>query len=365
MKKLLLLLLLGPYLVVAQTTPKSIFTITGTIKGLTQNAVVTLTDLNNASDTVARTLVKNGVFVLKGHIAETNLYQLNLHSAQKKLLLFIGNEIITVKGDVAAIQNVEVKGSASHTDFMEFQNTFNPLVQRLSELNQKISSKPEIKRDDTLMIEYAANFDKVRKTIDDFVVTKKGSSVAPFVLLVTSEIEQNLQVLERRYNLLNAVQKSGFYGKLLKDQIDEGKIGAVGSDAIGFVQNDTTGKPVSLASFRGKYVLVDFWASWCKPCRMENPNVVNAFNRFKSKNFTVLGVSLDRIKESWIQAIYEDKLTWTHVSDLKFWNNEVAQKYHIQSIPQNFLIGPDGKIIGKNLRGSDLHMKLCELLGCE
>ena len=364
MKRILVLLLLPGY-VMAQNNAAGTFTINGTIKGLSENAVVTLTNLNNSSDTVARAFARKGIFVLKGTIAEPNLYQLNLHDVQKKSLLFMGNETITINGDVTAIQSLTVKGSVVHDDFMEFQNLFNPLVQRLSELNQKINSTANIKRDDTIMVAYAEIFERVKKTIDDFVANKKMSPVTPFVVLVTSEIEQNLQSLERRYNELSTTQKNGFYGKLLKDQIEDGKIGSVGSNAIGFVQNDTIGKPVSLESFRGKYVLVDFWASWCKPCRVENPNVVSAFNHFKGKNFTVLGVSLDRAKEPWIQAIHDDNLTWTHVSDLKFWNNEVAQKYRVKSIPQNLLIGPDGIIIGKDLRGSDLHMKLCELLGCE
>jgi len=136
--------------------------------------------------------------------------------------------------------------------------------------------------------------------------------------------------------------------------------------AMEFTQPDTTGTPVALSSFRGKYVLVDFWASWCGPCRQENPNVVETFNKFNTKNFTVLGVSLDRPgqKSKWIDAIHEDKLTWTHVSDLKFWDNEVAKLYKVQSIPQNILLDPDGKIIAKNLRGPALEAKLCEILGC-
>jgi len=148
--------------------------------------------------------------------------------------------------------------------------------------------------------------------------------------------------------------------------IDQSKaqasIGMEGSQAVDFTQNDTANKPVSLSSFKGKYVLVDFWASWCGPCRKENPAVVAAFNTYKDKNFTILGVSLDQNRDKWLEAIKVDNLTWTHVSDLKFWSNEVAQLYKIQGIPANMLIDPNGKIIARNLRGEDLMQKLQQVL---
>ncbi|HEY0176253.1 MAG TPA: TlpA disulfide reductase family protein [Pedobacter sp.] len=166
------------------------------------------------------------------------------------------------------------------------------------------------------------------------------------------------------FNQLDAKIRQTPTGVKTKTMLDKFDAVRIGKPAPLFTSADTAGKAVSLKSYRGKYVLLDFWASWCVPCREENPNVVAAYNKYKNKNFDILSVSLDQTgkKAAWIEAIKKDGLTWQHVSDLKYWNSEVAQLYMIKSIPQNFLIDPNGKIIAANLRGEALNKKLAELL---
>ncbi len=358
MKRFLTLIVLSPLLAFSQKQ----LVITGKITGLKEGSRVCLVDINTPTDTIAKGTVKNGAFTLKASLKETTLTTLNLDNG-KKVSLFLDNAPVKITGNVNDVKTIVVQGSATQDAFVFFQKKFNPLFEDLGKLNQQMQFAG---RSDSLVLAENNLRNRIQIEIDAFIKKYKSSAVSSFLLAITYQLVDDISLTEKRFNSLTSVAKDNLYGKYMGDIINETKMFAIGSVAMDFTQNDTLNKPVSLSSFRGKYVLVDFWASWCGPCRQENPNVVSNFIKFKDKKFTVLGVSLDRPgqREKWLQAIHADNLTWTHVSDLNFWNNAVAVQYKIQSIPQNFLIGPDGKIVAKNLRGPALESKLCELLGC-
>lgn len=356
MKRVLFSILLLPFVSMAQQKG---FVINGSLTGLANNSLVFLTDLNNPTDTIAKSVAKNNSFTLKGAMPEPGLCNLNFAATQKKVMLFLDNSTVTLSGNSADIQKTKIEGSPSNKDFQDFQDRFTQLFAKLNQINEQSKTTGMTSSLSAQGIQITR---EIQDGVDKFLKEKKGSYVSPFLVMYTSQLSDDVTLLENRYNGFADNQKKSFYGQAVKETLDIAKIGAIGSNAIEFTQNDPDGKPVSLSSFRGKYVLIDFWASWCMPCRQENPNVVNTYKKFKDKNFTVLGVSLDRSRDPWLQAIKNDNLSWTHVSDLKFWNNEVAQKYRVQGIPQNFLIDPNGKIIAKNLRGPQLAQRLSELV---
>jgi peroxiredoxin len=358
MKQCVLLLVLLPALALAQKK----LTITGKVKGLKEGQVISLTDVNRPADTLAKAKFSKGVFVLKGELKEPMILNINMGD-KKSLMTFLDNSTVKVAGDINRLNEIKVSGSPLHNDFWDFKKTFDPLFEKLMKLNQQYQQG---QRTDSLAMAMNSLKEDIQKEIDQFIEKRKSSPVSAFLIAATIQLNDDIFLTEKRLSSLKPSALENMYGVYLKETVAEARINAVGSMALDFTQADTSGNPVSLSSFRGKYVLLDFWASWCGPCRQENPNVVANFKKFSAKNFTVLGVSLDRPgqKDRWLQAIYKDNLTWTHVSDLQFWNNAVAQQYRVQGIPKNWLIGPDGKIIAKDLRGPALEQKLCEILGC-
>ncbi|MET3879202.1 TlpA disulfide reductase family protein [Chitinophaga sp. OAE865] len=363
-------LLLPAALTTAKAQAQQNTTITATIKGLPAGEWVYWRS-QGGQDRYDSVQTTAGGFTIKTNIppGEGDFYTIKIgkpYGEHNSIFYYLDKGNITIKGDGPEFKDAVFGGPQFVKDNNEYAAMLKqaPGLQGRADLYKK-ANKLYAERDSAGLAALQPELERMQKVSDSltkqWVLQHPKSGIS--AVLLSHLFVMPLEEKESVFNKLSASAKNNGPGKRLAHSIRVNKLTGIGNTALDFTQNDTLGKPVSLKDFRGKYVLVDFWASWCVPCRAENPNVVAAFNKYSSKNFTVLSVSLDQPngKEKWLNAIHQDHLTWTHVSDLKFWDNAVAKQYDIHSIPSNLLIDPSGKIIAKDLHGDELEKKLAEV----
>ncbi|WP_430816651.1 redoxin domain-containing protein [Carboxylicivirga sp. RSCT41] len=365
MKKVLLAIFGVAMLVACQ--PKS-YEVTGTLEGATSERVILKRIEKGRPVDVDTTVMDNGVFQFTGSVDAPMLYIAVVDGKQQPAVFFISNNKITITGNVDKLSEIEVEGSELTELLMKFNNEI-PGQERQAELQQEFQMaymSQDADKQKMLQEEMQALLEDQRAYFKNFINENVSNECGLFFALNMAgslDLEELRELIAQFEPSMSThpyfIEMKELLGPLEEYEKAQAAT-AEGAVAPDFTLNTPAGEAVSLSSFKGKYVLVDFWASWCQPCRKENPNVVKAYKAFNSKGFEVLSVSVDRDEAAWKKAIVEDGLTWTQV--LATEESGVAEAYAIQSIPSTFLLDQEGKIIAKNLRGSALEEKLAELL---
>ncbi len=370
MKKIIAsILLLSPFALLAQ---EASYTLKGNIGTLSAPAKIYLSNLMMGAKPDSA-ILQNGQFEFKGTISSPRQCSLILNRTGSRerdrkpemLNMYLEPGIINVTTP-DSLSNAKISGSKVNNENeklkLALKATDNVRLALMAEYGAK--SAEEKKNEEGMTAfgkRYSANEDAQKQILTEFIKANPASYISLVSLKKVAGSVPDYGEVSPMFNALSDEVKNTENGKAYATFLDKLKATTIGAIAPEFTQNDPEGNPIKLSDLKGKYVLIDFWASWCGPCRKENPNVVKAYTKYHDKGFEILGVSLDKSKEAWIKAIADDQLTWKHVSDLKYWNNEVGALYAVRAVPQNFLLDPTGKIVAKNLRSEALEAKLAEI----
>lgn len=306
----------------------------------------------------------HGYFKFNGKADTAEICRIRLNDQAKSFFLENGKISMLILKD--SLPNALISGTRTQDEFNYFQDELSkPIRTRMAAVDKaydEANNKKNKKAADSLDKLYTALDLEQKQLVSDFVKSHPSSVVSAFLVFNNFSYNASLGQLDSLYHLLDTTARISYFGKQLQILIAKTKMTSVGNAAPDFSCNDVYGRSITLSSFKGKYVLLDFWASWCGPCRIENPNIVTAFHQFHGKGFDIFGVSLDDNREEWLAAIKKDKLDWIQVSDLKGWEAQAADLYGVKAIPMNYLLDKNGIIIAKGLRGDELANKLATLL---
>lgn len=383
MKKLALVALSVSFLICCNKVGENEYIISGDAKGIKDGKKVFLEKIleggmgTQAIDTV---VVKGGKFEIKGNTNEPAIHLIQIEEVNGKVQFILEEGEIAIKVDKDSIQKSTKGGTFNNDVLQKFEGKFNELSKSVQKeviaFQQKNMSKMQEaqQKNDTVTVNALTKEYKtiIKKMTDEYVTFAEQNPKAFISVLIAENMSKqrdtDAKQLQKIYDAFPEELKKTKPGKAIQENLKllltpkvSTEVGAVAPD---FTAPDVNGKPVSLKQSLGKVTIIDFWASWCGPCRKENPNVVALYNEFKSKGLAIIGVSLDRSgkADEWKKAIQDDKLTWTQVSNLKFWDEPVAKLYGVESIPATFILDASGKIVAKDLRGDALRAKVAELL---
>ncbi|MFY9150679.1 MAG: TlpA disulfide reductase family protein [Prolixibacteraceae bacterium] len=363
MRKVLAILGIALAIVSCQSA-KNEYSINGSISGVETGKVYLQKLVDGQPQSIDTADVVDGKFVFKGKMEIPDIRILRLNEQDYFAQFFLDNTKINVQAKKDSLRNTKITGSPTQDIFQIYIDEMEKLNKDVMALQQKFQSAQSTgntNEAEKARIEYQAMMDNNKVYTKNFVKENSASVVSAYIALIQLANQVEGDELDSIASKFAPEIAASEYVIKIKEIVAEQKKTAIGVVAPDFTMNDPEGKPVQLSSLRGKVVMIDFWASWCGPCRQENPNVVKLYDQYHSKGFEILGVSLDRSKDDWINAIKDDNLKWIHVSDLQYWQNATARLYGVNAIPQTYLLDQDGKIIAKGLRSEELAKKLAEL----